>query len=59
MKKTYQEIIKILGVVAFSMFLVAVILYLNGKKMNAEIALGVSASIAGIGLILYSLRSSA
>jgi hypothetical protein len=56
MKKTYQEIIKILGVVAFSMFLVAVILYLNGKKTNAEIALGVSASISGIALIMYSLR---
>lgn len=59
MRKTYQEIVKILGVAAFSLFLVAVILYLNGKRTNAEIALGVSASMAGIGLIFYSLRKSA
>lgn len=56
MNKTYQEIIKILGVVAFSMLLVAVLLHLNGKKTNAEIALGACASISGIALIMYSLR---
>lgn len=56
MNKTYQEIIKILGIVAFSMLMVAVILYFNGKRTNAEIALGACVSISGIALIMYSLR---
>ena len=56
MKKAYQEIIKILGVVALSMLLVAVTLYLSGKRINADIALGISASILGVALMMYSLR---
>ncbi len=56
MNQTYQEIIKVLGVVAFSMLLVAVFLYLSGNRINADIALGISASILGIALMMYSLR---
>ena len=56
MNKTYQAIIKALGVVALSMLIVAAILYLNGNRTNAEIALGVCASVAGVALIMHSLR---
>ncbi|HEY9710523.1 MAG TPA: hypothetical protein V6D48_20105 [Oculatellaceae cyanobacterium] len=56
MNNTYQEIIKVLGVVALSMLLVAVSQYLSGKRINGDIALGISASILGIALMMYSLR---
>ena len=56
MNKTYQAIIKALGVVALSMLIVAAILYLNGNRTNAEIVLGVCASVAGVALLMHSLR---
>lgn len=56
MNNTYQEIIKVLGVVALSMLLVAVSQYLSGKRINGDTALGISASILGIALMMYSLR---
>lgn len=59
MKKSYHEIIKILGVIACSMLVVAAILYRRGNKTNAELALGIGASIGGIALMMYSVRSSA
>jgi hypothetical protein len=56
MSRPYQAIIKALGVISVAMLLVAAILYLNRNRTNAEIALGVSASIAGIAIMMYSLR---
>ncbi len=56
MNKAYQEVIKVLGVVAFSMLLVAVSLYLSNRKVNADIALGISASVFGTALMMHSLR---
>jgi hypothetical protein len=56
MNKTYQAIIKALGVVALSMLIVAVILYVNGNRTNAEIAFGVFAIVGGVALIMHSLR---
>ncbi|GAB4182834.1 MAG: hypothetical protein Fur006_19130 [Coleofasciculaceae cyanobacterium] len=56
MNKTYQAIIKALGVVALSMLIVAVILYVNDNRTNAEIAFGVFAIVGGVALIMHSLR---
>jgi hypothetical protein len=56
MSKIYQAIIKVFGVIALLMFLVAAILYLRGDKTSAEIALGIGISISGITLIMYSFR---
>ncbi len=56
MNKAYQEVIKVLGVVAFSMLLVAVSLYLSNRKVNADIALEISASVFGTALMMHSLR---
>ncbi|HEY9674333.1 MAG TPA: hypothetical protein V6D11_23030 [Waterburya sp.] len=59
MNKTYEEIIKALGVVSLSMLLVAAFLYLSGKRTNAEIALGICSGVGGVALMMYSLRKSA
>ncbi|MGC1396731.1 MAG: hypothetical protein WA828_20920 [Coleofasciculaceae cyanobacterium] len=46
MRKIYLTIIKILGVVALSMLVVAGILYLGGNHTNAGIAMGICFSVS-------------
>jgi hypothetical protein len=56
MSKNYQTLLKTLGIVALAALLVAATLQLSGNKTNAKIALGVSASVSGIALLMYGLR---
>lgn len=56
MSKNYQRLLKILGITALVALLVAAVMYFNGSRTNARIALGFGMSVSGIALILYSLR---
>jgi hypothetical protein len=56
MSTIYQTIIKVLGVIAVSLLVVAAILFVKGNQINAEIAFGIGISVLGITLMMYSLR---
>lgn len=56
MSKNYQMLLKVLGMTALAALLVAAVMYFNGNRTNARIALGFGMSVSGIALILYSLR---
>ncbi|HEY9603054.1 MAG TPA: hypothetical protein V6C85_15680 [Allocoleopsis sp.] len=56
MSKNYQRLLKLLGITALVALLVAAVMYFNGHRTNARIALGFCMSVSGIALILYSLR---
>jgi hypothetical protein len=56
MSKTYQFIIKVLGGIACLLLLVALILYIKDDQGKAEIAVGIGAIVAGVAVMMYSLR---